>query len=68
MRTELETAKDSTSQFNCNTPSASLQEITEKTREETVTNESVSKLKEINEKIKQELQETCNRLDAETQN
>lgn len=67
-RTELETAKHSTSQLNCNTPSASSRKISEKTRVETVINESVSKLKEINEKLKQELQETCNALYAETEN
>ena len=68
-KTEIETAKDS--KLNCNTPSASpsasSREISERTQVETVTNKSLSKLKEINQKLKQELQETCNALDAKTQ-
>ncbi|XP_068671614.1 uncharacterized protein [Montipora foliosa] len=68
-KTEIETAKDT--KLNCNTPSASpsasSREISERTQVETVTNESLSKLKEVNEKLKQELQETCNALDAKTQ-
>ena len=31
-----------------------------------LTNESLSKLKEINKKLKEELQQTCNALDAKT--
>ena len=64
-KTELKTAKDR--KLNCNTPSASSREISEKIQVETVTNESLSKLKEINEKLKEELQETSNALDAKTQ-
>ena len=68
-KTEIKTAKDS--KLNCNTPfassSASSREVGERPQVETVTNESLSKLKEINEKLKQELKETCNALDAKTQ-
>lgn len=65
VKTELETAKDS--KLNCNTLSASLPEISEKTQVEMLTNESLSKLKEINEKVKKELQETCNAFNAKTE-
>ena len=63
-KTELETAKYS--KLISNTLPASWREISEKYSSRNY-HKSLSKLKEINEKHKEELQETCNALDAKIQ-
>ena len=62
----LETVKDS--KLNCHLLSASSREISEKTPVETVTNESLSKLKEINKSFNTNCKRLGgNALDTKTQ-